>query len=67
MEVGAEAQEEFFLGKPCACCRTQMENGSRAWRCFPCDFHMCIQCHDAGGHYDKVLLRKATIEGGQSK
>ncbi|CAD7953311.1 unnamed protein product [Amoebophrya sp. A120] len=40
------------VGKPCAVCGKQMPNGDRAWRCFPCDFHMCIDCHDKGGKYD---------------
>ena len=40
------------VGKPCAACQTQMPNGDRAWRCFSCDFHMCINCMDKGGSYD---------------
>lgn len=34
------------VGKTCAKCAFNMPNGDRAWRCFACDFHLCIKCHD---------------------
>ena len=50
------------VGKPCAACQKQMPNGSRAWRCFPCDFHMCIECHEKGGCYDADRIEKEMAE-----
>jgi len=47
------------LGKPCAVCGDLMPNGDRAWRCFPCDFHICIPCHESGAKYSLEKYTKA--------
>mmetsp|Transcript_8855 Transcript_8855/g.21557 ORF Transcript_8855/g.21557 Transcript_8855/m.21557 type:complete len:413 (-) Transcript_8855:613-1851(-) len=54
------------LGKPCAVCNKQMPNGDRAWRCFPCDFHICIDCHDqiARGVSDDYDRGSVKLSGG---